>query len=110
MQIRYELKEFDKNKIIKQYGLGVNGNARLYMANRCFLRMQKYVPYDTGALSLTATIKPTSVTYEQPYAHRQYINNKGKGIRGKYWDRKMWSAEGNLLTQEVENYMKLQKG
>lgn len=110
MKINYELKDFNGQKIIKQYGLDVKGNSRLYMANRCFLRMQKYVPYDTGALSLTVTVKPDSVTYEQPYAHRQYTTNKGKGIRGKYWDRKMWSAEGDALTKEVERYMKAMKG
>lgn len=110
MQIKYSLEQVDKDKIIKQYGIQKDGNTRLYASNRAFLRMQKYVPFDTGALSLTATIKPGSVTYEQPYAHRQYVNNKGNGIRGKYWDKKMWSAEGNLLTQEVQAYMKKMKG
>lgn len=110
MQITYKLEDFNEGKIIRQYGVNTNGDARLYMSNRCFLRMQKYVPYDTGALSLTVTVKPTSVTYEQPYAHRQYVNNKGNGIRGKYWDRKMWSAEGDALTREVEKYMKAKKG
>lgn len=110
MQIRYEVKDIDKNKIIKQYGIQKNGNTRMYASNRAFLRMQKYVPFDTGALSLTATVKPGSVTYEVPYAHRQYVENKGKGIRGKYWDQKMWSAEGHILTQEVEAYMKKMKG
>ena len=41
----------------------------------------------------TVTVKPDSVTYEMPYAHKQYTTNKGKGIRGKYWDRKMVANE-----------------
>lgn len=110
MKIEYSLQDFDKSKIISKFGLNDNGKANLYMSNRCFIRMQKYVPFDTGALSTTATVRPTSVTYEVPYAHRQYVSNKGKGIRGKYWDRKMWSAEGNVLTKEVENYIKKMKG
>jgi len=110
MKISYELKDFEKGKIIDKYGLGENGNARLYTANRAFIRMQKYVPFLTGALSTTTTVRPGSVTYEVPYAHRQYVSNKGKGIRGKYWDRKMWSAEGDKLTKEVEKYMKALKG
>lgn len=110
MEIKYELKDFDKRKIIDKYGLQKNGNSRLYTANRAFIRMQKYVPFDTGALSTTVTVRSGSVTYEQPYAHKQYVSNKGKGIRGKYWDRKMWSAEGDKLTKEVERYMKLMKG
>lgn len=110
MEIKYELKDFDKGKIVDKYGLQKNGNTRLYLANRAFIRMQKYVPFDTGALSTTVTVRPGSVTYEQPYAHKQYVSNKGKGIRGKYWNRKMWSAEGNKLTKEVEGYMKTLKG
>lgn len=110
MQLKYELKDFDGRKIINKYGINKNGDTRLYASNRCFIRMQKYVPFDTGALSTTVTVKPESVTYEQPYAHRQYTTNKGNGIRGKYWDRKMWSAEGTALTREVERYMKVKKG
>jgi hypothetical protein len=72
--------------------------------------MQKYVPFDTGALSTTVTVKPGSVTYEQPYAHKQYTTNKGKGIRGKYWDKKMVSAEKELIVKEVESYAKKMKG
>jgi hypothetical protein len=111
MEITYTLKDFDKGKIISKYGLDNNGSSLLYLSNRAFIRMQKYVPFDTGALSTTVTVRPTSVTYEQPYAHRQYVSNNGKKApRGKYWDKKMWSAEGDKLTREVEKYMKALKG
>ena len=110
MKITYELKDFDKKKIIDKYGMQENGNTQLFLANTCFRRMQKYVPFETGALSTTVTVKPGSVTYEQPYAHKQYTTNKGKGIRGKYWDKKMVANEKNLVAKEVENYAKKLKG
>lgn len=112
MKITYDLELKDTEKILHIYGLEHNGSSKLYAANRAFIRMQKYVPYDTGALSLTATVKPESVTYEMPYARRQYYENKGdnEGIRGARWDRKMWSAEGDLFTQEVANYIKAKGG
>jgi hypothetical protein len=110
MEIKYTLEDFDKKKIIDKYGMQENGNTQLFLANTCFRRMQKYVPFDTGALSTTATVKPGSVTYEQPYAHKQYTTNKGKGIRGKYWDKKMVANEKNLVAKEVENYAKELKG
>lgn len=110
MEITYTLKDFDKNKIIDKFGLQKDGNTRLFLANSCFRRMQKYVPFDTGALSTTVTVRPESVTYEVPYAHRQYTTNKGKGIRGKYWDKKMIANERDVLTREVENYAKKLKG
>ena len=110
MEITYTLKDFDGKKIIDKFGMQKNGNTQLFLANTCFRRMQKYVPFDTGALSTTVTVKPGSVTYEQPYAHKQYTTNKGKGIRGKYWDKKMVANEKDQLAKEVENYAKKMKG
>lgn len=113
MKITYTLKDFDKGRIIDKFGLEHEGKASLYMANRAFIRMHKYTPRDTNTMATTVTIKPNSITYEEEYAIYQYYG-KTKGIvkkyttpgTGKYWDRKMWSAEGNLLTNEVEKYIK----
>jgi hypothetical protein len=110
LTLNYTLKDFDKNKIVDKYGMQEKGDTQLFLANTCFRRMQKYVPFETGALSTTVTVKPGSVTYEQPYAHKQYTTNKGKGIRGKYWDKKMVSAEKELIVKEVEAYAKKMKG
>lgn len=110
LSINYTLKDFNKNKIIEKYGMQENGDTQLFLANTCFRRMQKYVPFDSGALSTTATIKPHKVIYEMPYAHKQYTTNKGKGIRGKYWDKRMVSAEKELIVKEVEEYAKKMKG
>lgn len=110
LSISYTLKDFNKNKIIDKYGMQENGDTQLFLANTCFRRMQKYVPFDSGALSTTATIKPHKVIYEMPYAHKQYTTNKGKGIRGKYWDKRMVSAEKELIVKEVEEYAKKMKG
>lgn len=110
LELKYELKDFDKDKIIDKYGMQENGDADLFLANTCFRRMQKYVPFDTGALSTTVTVRPGSVTYEQPYAHKQYTSNKGDGIRGKHWDKKMISAERSVIVKEVEDYVKKLKG
>lgn len=110
MKITYTLKDFDGNKIIDKYGVQKGGNSQLWFANNCFRRMQKYAPFKTGALSTTVTVKPGSVTYEVPYAHKQYTTNKGKGLRGKYWDRKMLSAEKDVLAKEAKAYLELQKG
>lgn len=110
LTLNYTLKDFDKNKIVDKYGMQEKGDTQLFLANTCFRRMQKYVPFETGALSTTVTVRPGSVTYELPYAHKQYTTNKGKGIRGKYWDKKMVSAEKELIVKEVEAYAKKMKG
>ncbi len=110
MEIKYSLQDFNKGKIISKYGMQEGGNAELFLANTCFRRMSKYVPKDTGALMTTVTVRPGSVTYEQLYAHIQYTTNRGKGIRGKDWDKKMKNAEGHLVAKEVEDYVKKLKG
>lgn len=109
LSLKYELKDFNEDKIVNKFNMQNKGNAQLFLANECFRRMDKYVPKDTGLLKSTVTVKPGSVTYEQPYAHRQYTTNKGKGLRGKYWDQKMLSAEKKMLIKDVENYVKEHK-
>lgn len=110
LTLKYTLEDFNSNKIIDKYGMQEGGNSQIFLANTCFRRMQKYVPFDTGALSTTATVRAGSVTYEQPYAHKQYTTNKGKGIRGKYWDKKMVNNEKPIIVKEVEEYVKKVKG
>ena len=110
LTLKYELKDFNSKKTIEKYGMQEGGNTQLFLANDCFKRMHKYVPFDTGTLASHATVKPGSVTYEEPYAHKQYTTNKGKGIRGKYWDKKMIANEKGLIIKEVEAYAKKLKG
>ncbi len=112
LKIEYTLEDFDENKIIDKYGMQEGGDTQLFLANTCFRRMHKYVPLDTGTLASHATIRPGSVTYEEPYAHKQYTTNKGKdkSIRGKYWDKKMIANERGQIVKEVEDYAKKLKG
>lgn len=109
LTLKYTLEDFDKDKIVNKFNMQKGGSAQLFLSNECFRRMDKYVPKDTGLLKGTVTVKPGSVTYEQQYAHRQYTTNKGKGLRGKYWDQKMLSAEEELLKNDVEKYIKEHK-
>lgn len=110
LKIEYTLEDFDGNEIIDKFGMQPGGNAELFLANTCFRRMVKYVPWQTGNLATTVTVRPGSITYEQEYAHKQYTTNKGKGIRGKYWDKKMANNEIDIVAQEVADYVKKLKG
>ena len=109
LTLKYELKDFNSGKIVNKFNMQKGGSAQLFLSNECFRRMTKYVPWDTGNLATTVTVRPGSVTYEQPYAHRQHTTNKGKGLRGKYWDQKMLSAEKPLLVNDVTKYVKEHK-
>ena len=107
--LKYTLKDFNEGKIVNKFNMQDGGSAQLFLANEVARRDVKYVPWDTGTLATNVTVKPGSVTYEQPYAHRQYTTNKGKGLRGKYWDQKMLSAEKPLLVNDVTKYVKEHK-
>ena len=110
LELKYELKDFNKGKIIDKYEMQKGGDTQLFFANTCFKRMTKYVPWRTGNLATTVTVKAGSVTYEMKYAHRQYVGNKGKGIRGKQWDKRMVNGEKSAIVKEVEAYAKKMKG
>ena len=104
LKLQYHLEDFDKNKITTKF-VG-NDNVKLFMADTCFRRMVKFVPWRECILATTVSVEPGKVTYEVPYAHKQYTQNKGRGLRGAYWDRRMKSAEGNAVAKEVEAFIK----
>lgn len=110
LSLKYELKDFNGKEIVSKFEMQQGGKTQLFLADTCFRRMHKYVPWETGTLASHVTVRPGSVTYEEEYAHKQYTTNKGKGIRGKYWDRKMVNNEKELVAQEVEAYAKKMKG
>ena len=94
-------------------GIEPNGKVQKFFTNTCYRYMDKYVPKDTGALRETVTIDSNSITYEQEYAHAQYIGevNGGKVVNyttpgtGPYWDKRMVSAEIQDVIAEVQNYV-----
>ena len=71
----------------------------------------KYIPFDNGPLKNTAIESIDSITYIQPYAKRQFYENKGYGtqgtakggLRGKQWTNRMWADRGKEITKSVAN-------
>ena len=94
-------------------GIEPNGRVQKFFTNTCYRYMDKYVPKDTGALRETVTIDSNSITYEQPYAHAQYIGevNGGQVVNyttpgtGPYWDERMKSADMQNVVAEVQNFV-----
>jgi hypothetical protein len=92
--------------IERRLGINTNGRAQLFLANETYRRQSKYVPFKTGALRDTVDVRADGIDYLVPYARRQYYENRGMGIRGKFWDKRMLSAEGSQLYQDLENYIR----
>jgi hypothetical protein len=116
LEIKYELKDFDKGQIIDKFGMQDGGNADLFLANTCFRRMVKYTPWDTGIMATDVTIKPKKIIYNQEYAIYQYngitkgpvthYSNNYDGLRGKQWDLRMYNNEKHIIAREVEDYVR----
>ena len=101
------------SEIKARLGIEPNGRVHSYFTERCYTDMDKYVPKDTGILRENVTLTSDSITYEQPYAHAQYIGIvKGGEVKnyttpgtGKYWDKRMASAEMQDVVKEVQDYI-----
>lgn len=101
------------NVIKANLGIEPNGRVQKFFTNTCYRYMDKYVPKDTGALRETVTIDSNSITYEQPYAHAQYIGKVNGGTvvnyttpgTGPYWDKRMVSAEMQDIVKEVQDFI-----
>ena len=75
LTLKFELKDFNGKEIVSKYEMQQGGKTQLFLADTCFRRMHKYVPWETGTLASHVTVRPGSVTYEEPYAHKQYTTN-----------------------------------
>lgn len=93
-------------------GLEPNGRVQKFFTNACYRYMDKYVPKDTGMLRETVTLTADTITYEQPYAHAQYlgivhgspVQNYTTPGTGPYWDERMKSADLENVIKETQDY------
>lgn len=98
-------------------GIEPNGRVQRFFTNTCYKKMTKYVPKDEGFLRGTVSVKADSITYKVPYASYQYYGrrfdsrNKRKVKKyttpgtGPYWDKRMWSIEGNDVVKETQAFV-----
>ena len=94
-------------------GIEPNGKVQKFFTETCYRYMDKYVPKDTGILRENVTLTSNTITYEQPYAHAQYVGVVNGGEvknyttpgTGPYWDEKMKSAEMQEIVKEVQDFV-----
>lgn len=99
--------------LLKRY-LNQDGRAQVKFTKECAKFMNAYIPYATGRLKdMMVTINPTNVTYNAPYAAKQYYTNAGNGrqgssaggIRGKQWAPRMWTAKGDEIVETIASFV-----
>lgn len=110
MNIKIQLDPADK--VLLKHKLNKNGEGQRLLTHEVRRHCDKYVPFQTGTLKNTAQEDVTTITYNQPYADKQYQDNPGHGtegtsnggLRGRYWDKRMMANEGDEIVQAVADY------
>lgn len=93
-------------KIIKKKRLEENGPAQRFFTHEVRRLCDPYVPKDKGPLKNTAVEGVKTITYVQLYAKKQYYENRGQGMRGKKWEKRMMAQRGPELIRSVANFIK----
>lgn len=92
------------DQILLKRHLNKNGKGQQYFTHEVRRLSDPYVPFRAGILKNTATEAVASITYDQPYARRQYYEHKGNGLRGASWDKRMWADRGPEIVKSVANF------
>lgn len=102
--------QIDKTQkiLLKRY-LNKNGEAQVKFTKEVAKNCNNYVPFLTGRLKdMCIELKTDKIIYNAPYAAKQYYTNKGgnKGaLRGKMWDKRMWSDKGDRIVQTIADFV-----
>ena len=113
--------------ILANHGLNKNGDVQRFHTSNIMRRMIKYMPYLTGT-TIKLMIKQTSldtgqIVLQEPQARYLYYGKvmigkapktvtdrdlnytqKKNKLAGPFWDRRMWAAEGDVITRELQKY------
>lgn len=104
----------NSQKILLKRYLNKNGEAQVKFTKECAKAMNNYTPFKTGRLKdMMITIGTDKITYNAPYAAKQYYTNKGMGKqgesvggkRGKFWDKRMFIDNGDKIVQSIAEFV-----
>lgn len=103
MKVKIQIDPADK--ILLKRKMDPYGKGQRFFTHEVRRLSDPYVPMQTGTLKDTAVEQPKSIEYVQPYARRQYWENKGNGLRGKMWDVRMWATRGKEIVRSVAKFV-----
>lgn len=114
MATNVKIKMDDIGKILLKRSLNKDGKAQEKLTKEIAKYSDNYVPFKTGRLkNMMIEIKTSKIIYKAPYAKKQYYTNKGigkqgtslGGIRGKFWDKRMWNDRGNDVVKSIAQFV-----
>lgn len=74
------------DKILLQRGLNQNGKGQLFFSGEFGRLCTRYVPRKNGVLQKSLWVEPDNVSWNTPYARRQFYKHKKKRL----WAEKCW--------------------
>lgn len=112
-------------EILQEVGLDEQGDTQMFHTKNVLRRIQKYMPYRTGA-TIKLTVAQTDprvpeIVTEEPQAVYLYngVSRSGKPLNytktknplaGGHWDRALVAAEGDALAADLERYIGKRSG
>lgn len=128
--IRVKVNMKPVSRVLEAHGLGKSGDVQMFVTSCIDRRITKYMPYRASALSTKkkSIVSPTKIRIDGPYATYQYYGKVMVGtqpkrvtdkdlrydrskhpLAGPFWDRRLMAAEGELIAQEVQEYVRRRK-
>lgn len=106
-KIRLQIDPVDR--ILLKRSLNKNGAGQRFFTHQVRTLSDPYVPFLNGPLSQEVTESTGSITYNVPYARRQYYENKGENrskhpLAGGHWTERMWADRGKEIVEAVAEY------
>ena len=104
MGTNIKLKIDPADKILLKRNLNRNGKGQQFFTHEVRRLSDPYIPFLNGTLKNTAQELTSRIEYVQPYARRQYYENRGNGLRGSHWTERMWADRGKEIIRSVAAY------
>lgn len=105
MSVKVNIDIDPADKIKLKRNLNKNGKAQQFLSTEIRRVSDPYVPFRKGSLKNTAVARKESIEYVQPYAKKQWYENKGKGLRGKMWVTRAWADKGKQILKAVASFV-----
>lgn len=98
-------------QLLSERGMGTSGKLQTQLDSTVRRFNEPYCPFDTGAMMRTVSGVGTGlIEYTQPYARRQYYENRGTGNggtayggkRGRYFFERMKADKLPIIERELK--------
>lgn len=96
----FYLKIDSSDQILLKRSLGQNGKGQLFFAAEFGRKCRSYVPRLNGPLQDSMRAEPGSVSWNTPYARRQFYEHISKGM----WAEKCWEDQKKIIISSTAKF------